>query len=158
MKTDPVARQSERHTWHAKHPAKPATKPAQPAKSKRPQQIGGFKPHDIVITALGKHAEITECRFDGKLDAKYLGTPWQRGPETILDPKHLKHSNLADLLTRQISWLARELDAEQRLPWAAAECRRMDRLFDAIPLRLKARAWLWAICVIENASAYDTGR
>ena len=64
----------------------------------------------------------------------------------------------ADLMTRQICWLQRELDAEQRLPWAAQECRRIDQMYDAIPLRLKNRARLWAIRIIEDVSAANSGR
>lgn len=59
----------------------------------------------------------------------------------------------APLLARQLSWLAAELAAEQRLPAAAAYCAELDRCLDLLPVACKVRAWLWTMRILENAAA-----
>ena len=56
---------------------------------KRPDQIGGFRIGDRVLTPLGRTAIVTACRVDGLIDAKYE----HQHPtlaEVILQPHTLK--------------------------------------------------------------------
>lgn len=57
---------------------------------KRPTHILGYRMGDIVETPRGMKARIIRCRADGKVDAKYLGIDWRKGPETTLDPRFCK--------------------------------------------------------------------
>lgn len=86
-------RAEERETWHAERRPAPV-KRGRGSQKKNPPSIDGYRKDDVVITPLGKKAVITSCRCDGKFDAKYLGTPWQAGAETILDPRHIRKAPL----------------------------------------------------------------
>jgi len=58
---------------------------------RKPDQIGGFRIGDRVITPLGRIAHITGLRVDGLLDADYEG--WHsRDGSVILQPSLLRRA------------------------------------------------------------------
>jgi hypothetical protein len=63
--------------------------PAGHNQPKKPDQIGGFRVGDRVVTPLGRTARISGLRMDGLLDADYEG--WHsRDGSVILQPSLLK--------------------------------------------------------------------
>ena len=65
--------------------------PAGHHQPQRPDQIGGFRVGDRVVTPLGRIARIAGLRVDGLLDADYEG--WHsRDGSVILQPSLLKRA------------------------------------------------------------------